>query len=192
MDQHALQSIGRYALWLVPDETHGEQLAEVMGQLRQQHGGPPFAPHVTLLENLIGKGEDLSAKAEPLAGELRTMSAHALRLVMEPYYFRSLYLKLEPTEDLSQAHEQAAQAFGIEPLPSFRPHLSLLYGLVPRKTKIEIGKQIHQDLPTEFSLARLQLVRLALAVADWKAVVDLPLAVADWKAVVDSPQEADD
>jgi len=192
MDQHALQSIGRFALWLVPDETYGGQLAEVMGRLREQYGGPPFAPHVTLLESVIGKGDDLAAKTESLAGNLRTMPAHALRLVMEPYYFRSLYLKLEPATDIVQAHAQAAQEFGIEPHPSFRPHLSLLYGLIPRKTKIEIGQQIHQDLPAEFSLARLQLVRLALAVADWKAVVDLPLAVADWKTVVDRPQGADD
>ncbi len=169
-------SIARYALWLAPDEDSGGRFADVIGRLREQYGGPPFAPHVTLLENLIGSSDRVTAKADALAAALRPIPARALRLVMEPYYFRSLYLKLDPGAELVQAHEQAAQQFGVAPQDNFHPHLSLLYGLVPRKTKIAIGAQIHQDLPVEFTLTRLQLVRLSLAVADWKTVVDRPLS----------------
>jgi 2'-5' RNA ligase len=168
-------SIARYAVWLVPDEASSSQFAAILERLRGEYGGPPFAPHVTLLENLIGKAETVSARMESLANALRPMPVRAVRMVMEPYYFRSFYLKLETTEDLTRARDQAAREFGVKPESAFRPHISLLYGLVPRKTKIAIGPQIHQDLPVEFTLTRMQLVRLALAVSDWKTVVDLPL-----------------
>jgi 2'-5' RNA ligase len=171
-------SIARYAIWLVPDEDSSERFSDILERLRAEYGGPPFAPHVTLLESIIGKAETVGERMESLARALQPMPVHAVRMVMEPYYFRSFYLKLETTDALSQARDQAAQEFSVKPETAFRPHISLLYGLVPRKTKVAIGPKIHQDLPVEFTLTRLQLVRLALAVSDWKTVVDLPLGEA--------------
>lgn len=168
-DKQEEQVQGRYALWLVPQGDAEQRFASVMENLSNRHNSPRFAPHVTLLGGLIGAEADLVEKTSKLAEELEQIPVTAIGLAMEPYYFKSFYLRLDPSAALLLAHQRAAQSFSAK-AGSYAPHVSLFYGSLSRDVKVALGQEIHQQIPASFSLDRLYLVHLTLAVPNWTVV----------------------
>jgi 2'-5' RNA ligase len=126
--------------WLVPAPgPERDQLAGVIADLAADHGGPVFAPHVTLARSLDAEPD---AVARVLAAVTAGVPPFAMRLTgigYEPVFFRSLYLRAEPSARLTALREAAERALGREPAPD--PHLSLLYADLPpdRKPAIAAG-----------------------------------------------------
>jgi len=172
---HELEAPERYAIWLVPDAGAEQKFLSVIDGLSDRYGCPRFLPHVTLLGGLGETEQELTEKVESLARELQAIDVTATGLAMEPYYFTSLYLKLEPSAALLLAYQKATQAFTAR-AGNFKPHVSLLYGSIPRQEKINIGAEIHNRVPATFRLNRLYLVKVTLAVPNWKVISrhDLP------------------
>jgi|SRR3954449_9937621 2'-5' RNA ligase len=132
--------------WLVPAPgPERDQLARVIADLAAGHGGPVFAPHVTLARNLDAEPD---AVAGMLAPVMATVPPFAMRLTgigYEPVFFRSLYLRAEPSAPLTALREAAERALGLEPAPD--PHLSLLYADLPPDRKPAIAAGLGLALP---------------------------------------------
>lgn len=163
------QDQARYALWLVPQNEAEQRFVSVIETLSSQHNCPRFAPHVTLVSGLADPEQDLIDKTENLAREMEQIPVTATGFAMEPYYFKSFYLKLDPSAALLLAYQRATQSFSTS-AESYAPHVSLLYGSVARDTKIAMGNEVHQQVPASFNLDRLYLVHLSLAVPNWTIV----------------------
>ena len=176
-EQEEMESPGRYAVWLVPDANAEQRFANVVEDLSDRYNCPRFAPHTTLLSGLTGAESELVEKTRALASELTSVDVTATGLAMQPYYFTSFYLKLDPSAALLLAYQKATQAF-LSRSGNFAPHVSLLYGSIPRTEKISLGAEIHNRVPGTFTLDRLYLVHITLAVPNWKIIsrFDLPSA----------------
>jgi hypothetical protein len=170
-----MAELKRYALWLLPDQVGTDSFASLIDDLSNRYKGPRFAPHVTLLGRVTGAEEDLTDGTEHLAQQLRVLTLRPQGIAREAYYFRCFYVKLEPSADLAQAHESAADTFGCDFVSDYLPHLSLIYGHLPRKEKDELRSEIEPCLPPDFVVNRLQLVHLTVSVADWHAVTTCSL-----------------
>ena len=160
---------GRYAIWLVPEISVEQKFSRVIESLSERYGCPRFAPHTTVLGGIVEDEEILRDKAAKLAEELQPVDVTATGFAIEPYYFRSFYLKLEPSSALLLAHQKTSQIFERQ-AGNFAPHISLLYGAVAREEKLALGKELHNQIPAEFKLDRLYLVHTTLAVPNWKVI----------------------
>ena len=133
--------------WLVPAAGPArDRLAGVIARLAAEHGGPVFAPHVTL----AGVGEsapDAAARVlERLVAGVPPFEVALTGVGYEPEFFRSLYLRAEPTAILTALHEAGERAWGLDPAP-YRPHLSLLYARLPEERKPAIAGALGLALP---------------------------------------------
>ena len=161
-------SVTRYALWLLPDATVSNTFDEIILRLSARYQGPRFAPHVTLLGWVTG--------SEPqLAQQLRTLHLRGAGFDGEQYYFRCFYLKLEASQELMQAHEQASAAFNAGHSSDYMPHLSLVYGQGAVTHKAALRQELATSVPAQFSVDRLQLVHITVSVADWRVVTTCAL-----------------
>lgn len=161
---------GHYSLWLVPYVATERQFSEAIDYLSERYSGPRFAPHVTLLSGLQGSEQELIAKTNKLADELKSFDVKAAGLAMEPYYFRNFYLKLESSANFLRAYQRASQALSKSAGGEFSPHISLHYGTASREECTNMGKEIHSQLPGSTVIDRLYLVQIPLAVPDWRII----------------------
>jgi len=165
----------RYALWLAPSPDSAQALAQPMTWLRQQFGGPVFAPHVTLLGRITGEESLLIARTNELAHRLHRQRLPIGPVSGEVYYFRCLYAVLDKSRPLLQAHADALSVFGYNARDDYLPHISLWYGQLDGDEKGRLRSAISIRLPEAIDIDRLQLVHISVDVAGWRVVTEAEL-----------------
>lgn len=124
--------------WLVPAPgPERDRLAAVIAELATRHGGPVFAPHVTLARNVEAEPDAVAGALARLTAGVPPFEVRLTGAGHEPVFFRSLYLRAEPSARLTALREAARRALGLEPAPD--PHLSLLYADLPEDDKPAIA-----------------------------------------------------
>lgn len=149
-----------YFLWLEPTGKIHELLATTIAHLSQEHGGPLFDPHVTLLGDIVGQEGALIHKAEKLA---HALSPFDLTLTVPAYqdqYFRCVFMRVKETSTLLEAHMLARKIFHKEDALPYLPHLSLLYGAYPKSLKEQIIGTVPVSLSVQFTASAVTLFRV--------------------------------
>jgi 2'-5' RNA ligase len=126
--------------WLVPAPgPERDRLARVIADLAAGYGGPVFAPHVTLARTLDAEPDAVASVLAEVTAGVAPFAMTLTGIGYEPVFFRSLYLRAEPSAQLTALRVAAERALHLQPAPD--PHLSLLYAdLAPdRKPAIAAG-----------------------------------------------------
>ena len=129
--------------WLVPAAgLVRDRLAGVITRLAGEHGGPVFPPHITMAGVVQSSAEAAARVLGRLVTGVPPFEVTLTGFGHEPEFFRSLYLRAEPSARLTALHEAGQRAWGhdSETGPPYRPHLSLLYTRhVPEERKAAIA-----------------------------------------------------
>ena len=116
--------------WLVPAAGPvRDRLAGVIAGLAAEHGAPVFAPHVTISGTVEAEPDAASLGLERLVAGVQAFEVTLAGFGYEPEFFRSLYLRAEPSAQLTALHEAGQRAWGLglraavpaAPQPALRP-----------------------------------------------------------------------
>lgn len=164
--------------WLVPAAGPvREGLAGVITRLAAEHGGPVFAPHVTMNGSVDAEPDAAARVLERLVAEVPPFEVTLPGFGYEPEFFRSLYLRAEPSAQLTALHEAAQRAWGLTG-PPYRPHLSLLYARdLPEERKPAIADGLGLALPVTIRADAAEIWGdFRDEVTRWRRVARVPLA----------------
>ena len=165
--------------WLVPAAGPvREGLAGVITRLAAEHGGPVFAPHVTMNGSVDAEPAVAARLLERLVAEVPPFEVTLPGFGYEPEFFRSLYLRAEPSAQLTALHEAGQRAWGLRPGPPYRPHLSLLYARdLPGERKPAIADGLGLALPVTIRVDAAEIWGdFRDEVTRWRRVARVPLA----------------
>jgi 2'-5' RNA ligase len=163
--------------WLVPAAgPERDQLAATIDRLAAEHDAPRFQPHVTMLATLDCP-EDLAARTlTSLAAGTPPIELTLVAIGYEQTYFRSLYLRAEPSAQLLALREAGQRAWALDPSP-YMPHLSLLYSDIPDKDKHSLIERTEIRLPLTVRLDAVELwARNPAGVRSWYRIARVPLS----------------
>jgi 2'-5' RNA ligase len=170
-----MKAVG-HSLWLVPEPEARRALAGLIVRLARDLGTPAFEPHLTLLGGIAGGAEDAAATAAALAGRIPCFTLRFSGTTMRDEYLRALVLEVEPSVELLRARRLAVEASGTGARGRFEPHLSLLYGDVPKSSKHAALARAGPVDVRSCDVRALEVVRTEGAVAEWRVVARLRLA----------------
>jgi len=132
--------------WLVPAlGPERDRLAAVITDLAAGYGGPVFAPHVTLARTVPAVPDVVAGVLAEVTAGVAPFDVTLTEVGYEPVFFRSLYLRAEPSARLTALREGARRALRLEPAPD--PHLSLLYADLDEERKPAIAAGLGLALP---------------------------------------------
>ena len=165
--------------WLVPAPgPERDRLARAVASLAAGYGGPVFAPHVTLAGVIPAVPDAVAGTLAEVTAGVAPFEVTLTAAGWEPVFFRSLYLRAEPSARLVALREAARQALRLEPAPD--PHLSLLYADLDEERKPAIAAGLG---PLGVALPMTILIDAAEVWGDfredvgrWRRLARVPLA----------------
>lgn len=163
-------SLLKYSLWFMPRDTVYQQLSQCISQLGEQYSSPVFPPHVTLIDSIEAQEEEIISKAQELALLMRPHIIKLTNIDFTDYYYRALFLRIEPSADILAAYQQARKFFPSDQKSNYMPHLSLLYGNFAVETKQAMIKEVGSGFTGEFKADALHLYLTEGAVNDWREI----------------------
>jgi 2'-5' RNA ligase len=164
--------------WLVPAAGPArDRLAGVIARLAAEHAAPVFAPHVTMAGVAESSAETAARVLGRLVAGVPPFEVTLTGVGYEPEFFRSLYLRAEPTAILTALHEAGERAWGLDG-PPYRPHLSLLYARdLPEERKPAIAGDLGLALPVTIRIDAAEVwADFTDDVTRWRRVARVPLA----------------
>lgn len=158
-----------YTLWLVPSGQVGKRFTNLIKKLAKENQAPVFQPHVTLLGDLLDSEPAVIQKTKQLVSGQKPFIVKLGEIDYEDFHFRTLFVRVEKSDQLLALHERAKEIFQMPNIPPYMPHLSLLYGIFPDELKEKIIKEIGRNQAAEFEVKRVTLVKGG-AVEDWEII----------------------
>lgn len=162
-----------YSIWMIPRNSAYSTLSSIISKISNDYKTPDFKPHITLIGELKGDEKDLISKTEELASQMSPFTILPLRVNLHNQYFRSLYLKIRETKELTQANQKAQEIFG--KTENFFPHLSLMYGDIPTIKKLDIISNL-EKISIEIPVKSLHLYSTKGTIKDWHEIKEIPLS----------------
>lgn len=146
-----------YSLWLISTGATQKQLQRLIKRLSREYCTVPFEPHVTLLGGIREPRELVIRKTAKLTRLIGQFEIKLARLNYRNKFFQCLFVKANKTPELVRAR-RIAEKFFRQKKSAYMPHLSLIYGLLPVKTKEKIISKIGRNFKTKFVVKGISVV----------------------------------
>jgi|Deesub1362A_J573_1020465.scaffolds.fasta_scaffold00395_18 2'-5' RNA ligase len=164
-----------HALWIMPSGDVYERLSGLIRKLAEEYSTPVFEPHITLAGGLIGDGEDVISKTSQLASLIKPYEVMLTTVEYLDEYFKCLFIKVEETAGIMNAHLQAKKVFALPHDTKYMPHLSLMYGSLTPEKKEEIIKETGKRFDMSFEVKSLHLYCVEGEPEAWHRVKEFSL-----------------
>jgi len=163
--------------WLMPAAGPvRDHLAATIDRLAAEHDAPRFEPHVTMA-GLFHSGQQAAVQTlTSLAAGVRPFEIRFAATGYEQAYFRALYLRAEPSPQLTALHEAARAAWALESRP-YTPHLSLLYADIAEEQQRAIIDALGIQLPLTIRIETAELwANHPAGVRSWHRLARVPFS----------------
>ena len=143
--------------WLMPAAGPvRDHLAATIDRLAAEHDAPRFEPHITMAGLFQSDQGSAVQTLTSLAADARPFEVRFAATGYEQAYFRALYLRAEPSPQLTALHEAARAAWALVSR-RYRPHLSLLYADIAGEHKRAIIDALGIQLPLTIRIEAAEL-----------------------------------
>jgi len=164
------------SVWIRPTGTALDSIERAVRLAHNSAGGPPVQPHVSLMGG-IELTPDTAAKLQKLASRLQSFEIRLGKIEWRDEYYRSLFISIEPSDQLIAARSAAHEAFGRLPSGPFEPHISLIYGDFDETFKKELAEKLGGRLDARFMATAVDLVNACekVPIAQWETLYQAAL-----------------
>ena len=164
-----------FSIWIIPSKEIKEQFSKIINQLNQKFNSHTFVPHITLLPVLEGDIGEIKLKIKELVKDVKPFDVKLGELDYTDTFWKSLFVKVISNEQLNSLFEKFYESFKpmvVEGSKEYMPHLSIIYGNLPEKTKLDIINNLSsQNLKQEFALNEIFLISMkSMDPKDWQVI----------------------
>lgn len=128
-----------FSVWLIPDE---EELAEIIKDLAKKYNSPVFIPHLTLLADVTISFDDLKSAVDEVFENKKPFNIKKTRLNQSEQFFKTVFIEFELSDILKNLFTALSVKTDKKSVENFKPHISLIYKLMPEDEKRRIIKNL--------------------------------------------------
>lgn len=139
-----------FSVWLVPREKEEKELSKIVKNLTQKYNSPIFIPHLTLLGNVMTSFDDLKLAVDEVFEDKKAFTIRKTKLNQSEQFFKTVFIEFELNDILKNLFTALSEKTDKKSLENFKPHISLMYKLMPKDEKIRIIKNL--DLKNNFTI----------------------------------------
>lgn len=125
-----------FSVWLVPQEE--KELSKIVKNLAQRYDSPAFIPHLTLLGGTTINFDNLRSTIDEVFEDERPFVIKKTKLNQSKLFFKTVFIEFELSDTLKKLFLELSKKTDKIGLENFKPHISLIYKLMPEDEKIRI------------------------------------------------------
>ena len=141
------------AIWLVPQDNDKEYLQKIVNGLGEKYNAPLFVPHLTILGDTIIELEDLKQAIDKSFKNIKPIKIKKTQISQSELFFKTVFIEFEENEILKKVFENLKNNLPEKTDYVFKPHISLLYKIMPEEEKIKIVKNL--NIKSEFIIDKV-------------------------------------
>lgn len=130
-----------YSLWIIPPEHITNQISVMQKRIRDILGGPEIIPHLTIAGGIWTSRNNFDSAFRESLEHYRVSTIECSRLELSDAFFRALYLTASVGTSVYKTRSNIYDTLETSE-PEFVPHISLYYGSVDRRDKIQAKEQL--------------------------------------------------
>jgi hypothetical protein len=129
------------AYWLIPAEPARSFFQRLINELAQKYDAPVFEPHVTVFVggNRIGAAQKALSR---VALEAKPTNMKILGIDQSDEFIKTLFVQFAPNRRLRRINETIRDAAKDSSRYDLKPHLSLLYKMMPAAIRRNLAASI--------------------------------------------------
>lgn len=169
--------LDHYSIWLETDEGDNCKHRKMILDISSITKAPAFTPHITLVGNIKKWNiQTVGNKLAELAENTFVFNVDFSYIFTEPNLLNVILLFAKRNSQLSNLYLRAERIFE-KPSLFYLPHLSLLYGKVPRVVKKSVVERVKESgiQKSPFTVNRISLWHCRNGVANWERKASIKL-----------------
>tara|TARA_B100000945_G_C20212586_1_gene516765 strand:- start:263 stop:766 length:504 start_codon:yes stop_codon:yes gene_type:complete len=164
--------MSRYlCVWGQFDVQSTNKINKIKKEVNTLLSGPYFDIHLTI-SNPINDNNNVDSIIKNISQNNKIIKIYTNGISMKDNYFESLFINISKNNHLISLKNLIDKEFNIK-YREFFPHISLFYGNVPKKEKMEIIKLLTP--PKTITLNNISLVNVDESIEQWKILKSFKL-----------------
>ena len=168
------------SVWLVPEKEDENYLQELINTLGKENNSPIFIPHLTLFGDIKIEFEELKNAIDNVFENIKPFKIKKTCVFQSELFFKTVFVEFKKSNLLTNLFENLEKETGEKKdVSTFKPHISLMYKLMPEVEKLKIIKK--HNIKDEFVIDRVFINAPGLGKKDffdvnsWKTLYDKKL-----------------
>lgn len=157
-----------FSVWLVPQKDDEEELTNTVNNLATEHSSPIFNPHLTLIGDVSVSYENLKSAVDETALNQSEFTVKSAGLNQSEAFFKTVFIEFEINETLKNLFQTLSQKTDKRSIDTFKPHISLMYKLMPEEEKRKIIQSL--SVKNGYTMGSLYIVAPKVGDSDFMDV----------------------
>lgn len=132
------------SVWLVPQKNDEKYLKSIIERLGKENNSPTFIPHLTLFGDINIEFEGLKKAIDKVFENIKPFKINKTSVLQSELFFKTVFVEFEKNNLLTSLFENLVKETDEKKdISTFKPHISLIYKLMPEIEKIKIIKKLN-------------------------------------------------
>lgn len=127
--------------WLIPAKDDYEYLSKIIQKLGDEYQAPVFGPHLTIWGNTEIELDELKKVVDEATADVKPFEIFVDKINYSEKFFKAVFIEIKRNKELDVVYDKIKKVLsGHEYV--FKPHMSLIYKMMPEDLKKEISKSL--------------------------------------------------
>ncbi|MGA2911835.1 MAG: 2'-5' RNA ligase family protein [Candidatus Levyibacteriota bacterium] len=145
-----------FSVLLIPQEDDEVYLSNIIKKLGKEYHAPIFIPHLTLFGGITIDFDRLKSIIDNVFQNVKSFTIEKTGINQTEAFFKTVFIEFKRDENLSELFKTFSQKTDGRDLSTFKPHISLMYKILPEDEKSKIISKL--DIKNEFTIGSVCVV----------------------------------
>lgn len=162
-----------HAIWVTFSKNDREYLKNTIDEISEKYHAPKFEPHITVYGLIDTEINEIDKIAKEIILNQNSFLVKKSEILQSEELWKTVFIELKLNEQMELIHKNFKKHFDRVSRYQFKPHISLIYKILPIKEKMKIINNL--DIKNEFQVSKLAIQKFSPDIKKWKIVKEYNL-----------------
>ncbi len=161
-----------HAIWLTFPKSDREYLKNIIDGISEKYHAPKFEPHITVYGLIETEINQIDKIAKVILNQ-NSFLVKKSEILQSEELWKTVFIELKSNKQMESVHKNFKKYFDKVSKYEFKPHISLIYKILPIEEKMKIINNL--DIKNEFQVSKLAIQKFSLDIKKWKIIKEYNL-----------------